>query len=68
VVEGRLPTRARRLVEELASLHQHELMAAWVRAQRSEPPGRIAPLEQVLWYKRFIHAEGRLRTEAATGS
>ncbi len=45
VVQGRLPPRARRLVEEWASLHQDDLMAAWIRAQRSEPPGRIAPLE-----------------------
>ena len=45
VVKGQLPARARRLVVEWASLHQEELMAAWIRAQRSEPPGRIAPLE-----------------------
>ncbi len=45
VVEGRLPSRARRLVEEWASLHQDELMAAWVRAQCLEPLGRIAPLD-----------------------
>ncbi len=45
VVQGRLPPRARRLVEEWASLHQEDLMASWIRAQRSDPPGRIAPLE-----------------------
>ena len=45
VVQGRLPPRARRLVEEWASLHKDELMAAWIRAQHSDPPGRIAPLE-----------------------
>ena len=45
VVAGQLPARARRLVVEWASLHQDELMAAWIRAQHSEPPGRIAPLE-----------------------
>ena len=45
VVEGRLPSRARRLEEEWASLHQDEQMAAWVRVQRLEPPGRIAPLD-----------------------
>ncbi len=44
-IEGRLPPRVRRLVIEWASLHQAELMAAWNRAQRSESPGRIAPLE-----------------------
>ena len=45
MVEGRLPPRARRLVEEWTSLHQNELMTAWNRAQRSEPLGKIAPLE-----------------------
>ena len=45
VVQGRLPPRASRLVEEWASLHQDDLMAAWIRAQRLDPPGRIAPLE-----------------------
>ena len=45
LVEGRIPARARRRVEEWASLHKDELMEAWVRAQRSKPPGRIAPLE-----------------------
>jgi hypothetical protein len=45
VMEGHLPTRARRLVTEWASLHQEELLQAWIRAQRQESPGRIAPLE-----------------------
>jgi hypothetical protein len=45
VMEGRLPTRARRLVMEWALLHQEELLQAWSRAQRHESPGRIAPLE-----------------------
>jgi len=45
VSEGRLPPRARRLVEEWASLHREELIEAWNRAQRSEPLGKIAPLE-----------------------
>ena len=42
---GRLPPRARRLVREWASLHREELREAWERAQRMEPPGKIAPLE-----------------------
>ncbi len=42
VMAGRLPARARRLVMEWAS---RELMAAWLHAQRSEPPSRIAPLD-----------------------
>ena len=43
-MEGRLPARARGLVVEWADLHQDELREAWNRAQRHEPPGRIAPL------------------------
>ena len=45
VVRGQLPTRARRLVFEWASLHRVELRQAWERASRLESPGRIAPLE-----------------------
>ena len=45
VSRGRIPVRARRLVLEWASLHQDELQAAWNRARRSEPPGKVAPLE-----------------------
>lgn len=45
VLEGRLPTRARRLVIEWASIHQDELREAWDRAQRMEPPGKIDPLQ-----------------------
>ena len=45
VVRGRLPTRARRLVIQWASLHKTELLAAWERARRLEPPGKIDPLE-----------------------
>ena len=45
VLKGHLPTRARGLVVEWASLHQAELRNAWERAKRSEAPGKIAPLE-----------------------
>lgn len=45
IMQGRLPPRARRLVEEWASIHRDELMTAWDRAQRSEPFGKIPPLE-----------------------
>ncbi|MYE54169.1 MAG: DUF4160 domain-containing protein [Chloroflexi bacterium] len=44
-VEGRLRMRERRPLIRWASLHQDELRAAWERAQRYEPPGKIAPLE-----------------------
>ena len=45
VVRGRLPTRARRLVIEWASLHESELRQAWERSRRLEPLGKIAPLD-----------------------
>ena len=44
-IRGRLPTRARKLVLEWASLHQDELLAAWNKARLMEDPGKIAPLE-----------------------
>ena len=45
VLHGSLPARAQSLVAEWASLRQVELQAAWARAKRLEPPGKIAPLE-----------------------
>ena len=45
ILQGTLPARARQLVIEWASLHQDEIREAWDRAQRMEPPGKIAPLE-----------------------
>ena len=45
VFRGGIPTRARRLVVEWASMHQEEIRAAWNRAQQSEPPGAIEPLQ-----------------------
>ena len=45
VLNGRLPPRAQGLVVEWASLRQAELVEAWGRAKRLEPPGKIAPLE-----------------------
>lgn len=45
LLQGRLSPRAKSLVLEWASLHQPELRAAWKRASRLEPPGKIAPLE-----------------------
>lgn len=44
-LHGHFPPRASRLVLEWASMHQDEIMEAWERAQRAEPPGSIAPLE-----------------------
>ncbi len=45
VLDGGLGPESMRLVGEWASLHQDELMAAWDRALRMVPPGKIAPLE-----------------------
>ena len=45
LLQGRLSPRAKSLVLEWALLHQTELRAAWQRASRLEPPGKIAPLE-----------------------
>lgn len=41
---GSIPTRAQGMVIEWAQLHREELRRAWERAQRREPPGKIAPL------------------------
>ena len=45
IMEGRLPTRIRRMVVQWASIHQSELHEAWNRAQIMEPLGKIDPLE-----------------------
>lgn len=44
VFAGELSPRATGLVAEWASLHEDELMAAWEKAKRLEPMGKIAPL------------------------
>jgi uncharacterized membrane protein len=44
IIGGGLPARAVGMVTEWASLHQQELLAAWERAKRLEPPGKIQPL------------------------
>ncbi|MDP2959012.1 MAG: DUF4160 domain-containing protein [Longimicrobiales bacterium] len=44
VIGGALPPRAMGLVTEWGSVRQPELAAAWERASKLEPPGRIAPL------------------------
>ena len=45
VIAGNLSPRAMGLVIEWATLHREELMKAWNRAQRSEAPGTIEPLQ-----------------------
>lgn len=44
VIAGKLPPRAMGLVSEWASLHQDELSAAWQKAGKLEPIGKIDPL------------------------
>ena len=44
VLGGSLPTRALGMVAEWASLHRPELVTAWERASRLQPPGKIQPL------------------------
>jgi len=44
ILSGGLPARALGMVAEWASLRQQELRAAWDRASKLQPPGRIAPL------------------------
>lgn len=43
-LDGDLPARALRLIEEWCSLHQDELRANWEHAERLEPLTPIDPL------------------------
>ncbi|MBI3374286.1 MAG: DUF4160 domain-containing protein [Betaproteobacteria bacterium] len=45
ILDGRLGTRARRLVEEWRALHQTELLEDWTRARARQPLNKIEPLE-----------------------
>lgn len=45
VIEGELPTRAMKFVQEWIQQHQSELKDNWERARRGEPLNPIAPLE-----------------------
>jgi hypothetical protein len=45
VINGELPRRARRLVEEWAEAHRQELLANWDLARAGQPLEPIAPLE-----------------------
>ncbi|MBA4181285.1 MAG: transcriptional regulator [Anaerolinea sp.] len=44
IIAGELPSRAARLVEEWASLHEKELEDNWQRVRSSRPIQRIPPL------------------------
>ena len=41
---GQFPPRAMGLLIEWAAIHQQDLLDAWDRAQKHEPPGKVAPL------------------------
>lgn len=45
VIEGKLPTRAIKFVQEWMQQHQDELIDNWEKARRGEPLNTIAPLE-----------------------
>ena len=45
VLEGELPMRARKFVQEWIALHQQELEENWNRAQNGQSLNYIAPLE-----------------------
>ena len=45
IIEGSLPTRARRLVLEWWQLHQVELSEDWALAEARKPLNKIEPLE-----------------------
>jgi hypothetical protein len=45
IIEGELPSRAVKFVQEWISYHQSELQENWERARSGEPLNYIAPLE-----------------------
>jgi hypothetical protein len=44
VLEGQLPTRALRLVQEWATIHREELLEDWRRCRENAQPAKIEPL------------------------
>lgn len=45
VMDGKLPKRAAKMVQEWANAHRNELLENWARAQQGEPLHPIEPLE-----------------------
>lgn len=45
MLEGHMPIRARKLVNEWIKLHKAELQENWIRAQSGHPLEKIPPLE-----------------------
>jgi len=48
VLEGKIPPRALKMVEEWASQHQQEFMRGWKLAQGNEPPEKNSFSEYLL--------------------
>ena len=44
LLAGSLPERQMRILSAWLAIHEEELYAAWNKAVRGEPPGKIAPL------------------------
>ena len=44
ILEGTLPARALRLVQEWAMMHREELLEDWRLCRENAPPARIEPL------------------------
>ena len=45
IVEGALPRRAHRLVEEWRAMHRSDLLGVWQQVMDRQPHGKIEPLE-----------------------
>lgn len=44
LLAGTLPVKQMRILSARLAIHEEELYAAWNKAVRNEPPGKIAPL------------------------
>ena len=44
LLAGSLPVKQMRILSAWLAIHEEELYAAWNKAVRNEPPGKIAPL------------------------
>ncbi|MBR5488045.1 MAG: DUF4160 domain-containing protein, partial [Phascolarctobacterium sp.] len=45
LLAGSLPVKQLKLVQAWTAIHEEELYAAWNKAVRNEPFGKIAPLQ-----------------------
>jgi Domain of unknown function (DUF4160) len=44
ILQGELPSRALKLVQEWAMIHKEELQQDWQRCRENAPPAKIEPL------------------------